>query len=297
LTPAQQRQMLTEGSIQVVGSALVLYGGVRSFLRGRVPVAPRTGARLVNCFPPDTLVGTESGLRPMSQIGAGERVWGYDFLNGVWRLCRVECRHGANYDGPLVTLHADVGQVTATAYHPFWVIQGDDLANRPTPRHVGPDEDQGGSLPGRWVNSHDLREGDVVFLKGHGPTTLRRVVQRHEQTPVCNLTIEELHTFAVGEMQVLVHNTSGTSGQPPLRSLHPDSSLSPATLQGLGRKSTPELIDSLRPGQQEALRVRPDGTIINGHHRIKILRDRGVDVDALPTGGYSTGQQRLPGFT
>jgi len=32
--------MLTEGSIQVVGSALVLYGGVRSFLRGRVPVAP-----------------------------------------------------------------------------------------------------------------------------------------------------------------------------------------------------------------------------------------------------------------
>ncbi len=41
LTPAQQRQMLTEGSIQVVGSALVLYGGVRSFLRGRVPVAPR----------------------------------------------------------------------------------------------------------------------------------------------------------------------------------------------------------------------------------------------------------------
>jgi hypothetical protein len=43
LTPAQQRQMLTEGSIQAVGSALVLYGGVRSFLRGRVPVAPTTG--------------------------------------------------------------------------------------------------------------------------------------------------------------------------------------------------------------------------------------------------------------
>jgi hypothetical protein len=35
-----QRQILTEGSIQAVGSALVLYGGVRSFLRGRVPVAP-----------------------------------------------------------------------------------------------------------------------------------------------------------------------------------------------------------------------------------------------------------------
>jgi len=42
LTPAQQRQILTEGSIQAVGSALVLYGGLRSFLRGRVPVAPAT---------------------------------------------------------------------------------------------------------------------------------------------------------------------------------------------------------------------------------------------------------------
>jgi hypothetical protein len=52
LTPAQQRQMLTEGSIQAVGSALVLYGGVRSFLRGRVPVAPK-GAKTVEDFLPE----------------------------------------------------------------------------------------------------------------------------------------------------------------------------------------------------------------------------------------------------
>ena len=34
------------------------------------------------------------------------------------------------------------------------------------------------------------------------------------QTPVCNLTVEGLHTFAVGEMQALVHNSSGTVGEP-----------------------------------------------------------------------------------
>jgi hypothetical protein len=36
-------------------------------------------------------------------------------------------------------------------------------------------------------------------------------------TPVCNLTVQGLHTLAVGKMQVLVHNTSGTGGigQPP----------------------------------------------------------------------------------
>ena len=170
--------------------------------------------KLVNCFPPDALVETASGLRPIGRIGAGEKVWAYDFQDGVWRLCEVECRHDANYDGVLVTLHTDEGKATSTAYHPFWVIQGDDLANRAVPRHLESTEDQGGSLPGRWVNSHELREGDVVFLKGNGPTMLRRVVQRQERTPVCNLTIKGLHTFAVGEMQILVHNASGTGGMP-----------------------------------------------------------------------------------
>ena len=239
---------------------------------------------LVRCFPPDTLVSTENGLRPIGQIQAGQRVWAYDFHAATWRLCEVECRHDASYDGGLVTVDVGVGEVTATAYHPFWVVDGQDLETCPALRHVDVSEDRGRSLPGRWVNSHDLREGHAVYLRDGGPVTVCRVVQRREPTPVavCNLTVRGLHTFAVGHNQLLVHNTSGTSGQPPLKPLHPESSLSPSTLQGLGKKSTPELIDSLRPGQPEALRVRPDGTMMNGNHRIKILRERGVDVDALP---------------
>jgi hypothetical protein len=41
-------------------------------------------------------------------------------------------------------------------------------------------------------------------------------------------------------------------------------------------------MESLKPGQQGSLKTRPDGTIVDGHHRIKILRDRGFDVDSLP---------------
>lgn len=169
---------------------------------------------LINCFPPETVVGTETGLRPINQIHAGERVWSYDFLNGVWRLCRVTCRHDANYSGILVTILVDGGHVTATAFHPFWVMEGDNLMCRPTPRHLSAEEDRNGALPGRWVNSHDLQEGDVILLKDCGPVTVRQVLQRQEMTSVCNLTIEELHTFAVGEMQVLVHNTSGSLPAP-----------------------------------------------------------------------------------
>lgn len=70
--------------------------------------------------------------------------------------------------------------------------------------------------------------------------------------------------------------------QIPLKSLHPDSSLILLKLDQYAKLTTEELIDSLQPGQPGALKVRPDGTMIDGHHRIKILRDRGVDVDSLP---------------
>ena len=70
--------------------------------------------------------------------------------------------------------------------------------------------------------------------------------------------------------------------EPPLKPLHSDISLSQAKLGELDKLTNQELIDSLKPGQPGSLKVRPDGMIIDGHHRIRILRDRGVDVDLLP---------------
>jgi hypothetical protein len=70
--------------------------------------------------------------------------------------------------------------------------------------------------------------------------------------------------------------------QPPLQALHSEGSLSHAKLLQYSKLSTQEIIDSLRPGEPGALKVRPDGTVIDGHHRLKILYDRGIDIDALP---------------
>lgn len=69
---------------------------------------------------------------------------------------------------------------------------------------------------------------------------------------------------------------------PALKPLHVDDSLIESKLKKYGKLTTEELIESLKPGQQGSLKVRPEGTILDGHHRIKILRDRGVDVDSLP---------------
>ncbi len=70
--------------------------------------------------------------------------------------------------------------------------------------------------------------------------------------------------------------------QPPLKALHPDSSFSIAKLEAYRKIGTSGLIDSIKPGEPCSLKVQPDGTIMDGHHRIHILRERGIDVDALP---------------
>ena len=69
---------------------------------------------------------------------------------------------------------------------------------------------------------------------------------------------------------------------PPLKALHPEISLNPVKIALLERLSTETLLASLLPGQEGCLKMRPEGTILDGHHRIHILRQRGVDVDGLP---------------
>ena len=70
--------------------------------------------------------------------------------------------------------------------------------------------------------------------------------------------------------------------QPPLKSLHSEAALIKTKLIQFEHLSTDLLKQSLVPGQRDCLKARPDGTILDGHHRIHVLRARGIDVDALP---------------
>jgi hypothetical protein len=69
---------------------------------------------------------------------------------------------------------------------------------------------------------------------------------------------------------------------PPLQPLHNLALLNRAKLNQYARLTTAELMRSLAPGEPGSLKVRGDGTVLDGHHRVAILRDRGVDVDQLP---------------
>jgi hypothetical protein len=57
---------------------------------------------------------------------------------------------------------------------------------------------------------------------------------------------------------------------PSLKPLHPHSSLRTAKLAQLERIPSEVLKESLLPGRPDSLKTRPDGTILDGHHRIYI---------------------------
>ena len=74
-------------------------------------------------------------------------------------------------------------------------------------------------------------------------------------------------------------------GRPPLWRIHSDETIesgeSGFSLKYWRRRKTQEIVESLRSGTDESLKVKPDGRIINGNVRVKILEDRGFDVNSL----------------
>jgi hypothetical protein len=82
-----------------------------------------------------------------------------------------------------------------------------------------------------------------------------------------------------------VPNSSG-SGQPPLQRIHSDATYQSGSaklaLEYWRKQPTDDIVRSLAPGSREALRVKPDGRIMNGNTRIKALEERGFDVNGLP---------------
>jgi hypothetical protein len=77
---------------------------------------------------------------------------------------------------------------------------------------------------------------------------------------------------------------------PPLQRIHSDKTLTSGpyrfALDYWRKQPTNVIVDSLCPGQTEALRVKPDGRIMNGNTRIKVLEERGYDVNSLPREPY-----------
>jgi hypothetical protein len=74
--------------------------------------------------------------------------------------------------------------------------------------------------------------------------------------------------------------------QPPLQRIHSDAVYQAGSaklaLEYWRKQATDDIVRSLSPGGREALQVKADGRIMNGNTRIKVLEERGFDVNSLP---------------
>jgi hypothetical protein len=74
--------------------------------------------------------------------------------------------------------------------------------------------------------------------------------------------------------------------RPQLRRLHGDHvyehpGSARSSLEYHRRKSTDEIVQSLRPGAKSPLSVKSDGTIMQGNTRVKVLEERGYPIEEL----------------
>ena len=129
------------------------------------PDPNQVGIQIINnCFTAGTFVATGTGQTRIETIDVGNEVWAYDLVAESWRPCRVEKTFVHHYDGALVEVRIDQEIIESTASHPYWVVQGQGLENRPQPAHVE-DRPAGATTQGRWVDAGHLRESDRLLLR------------------------------------------------------------------------------------------------------------------------------------
>ena len=81
----------------------------------------------------------------------------------------------------------------------------------------------------------------------------------------------------------LVLTALGFLNPPQLTPLHGSDTLSKSTLDYWRGKSTEDIVKSLLSPGAEKLTIRPNGTVLQGNHRVSVLLERGYDTSKLFT--------------
>ncbi len=116
-----------------------------------------------------------------------------------------------NYDGSSVAITVAGQKIESTYHHPYWVVEGRYLADRPKPDHLPSAEVNGATVPGRWVDAGELWIGDLLLLMDGRRLAVEHVALRYAATNVYNFRVGRLQNYAVGPDCVLVHNNYANS--------------------------------------------------------------------------------------
>jgi len=143
------------------------------------------------CFTGDTLVATETGLRPIEEIEVGDYVWSENTETGEKELKQV-LSVSVTETTLLVHITTEDGtKINTTENHPFYV------------------EEKG------WCAAADLEAGDHLHTQdGRTEIVLKTETEKlKEAVKVYNMKIKDWHTYYVSEQRTLVHNDCSNGSQ------------------------------------------------------------------------------------
>jgi hypothetical protein len=168
-----------------MGLGVAAIGGASAFKLLRM--LSKKFREVCNSFSGDTLVSTENGLKPISEIVIGEKVWAFNEETSEMSLQEVVHLIQGEGDKEIVEITLEAGEVIrATSGHPFYVKE--DSWN--------------------WVIAGQLNVGDILRDAEGGTAAVESVNAALVKTSVYNLTVDEAHTYFVGKEGVLSHNAS-----------------------------------------------------------------------------------------
>ncbi len=148
-----------------------------------------TGACAYHCFPAGTRVATPRGHVAIERLHIGDLVLAEDPTTGKVEAEPVQAVIVRAKSDLMAVDLSDGSSLKVTTNHLFWVDAG------PHRKHAG------------WVLSGDLRVGDRLRIADGKHVLVVRVRRHVGQAVVYTLTVARDHTFFVGRIQVLVHNS------------------------------------------------------------------------------------------
>lgn len=152
----------------VVGSVGVISGAIK-------PAA---------CFVGNTLIDTRGGKKEIKDIKVGDYVFSYDTISKQYGYKKV-IETFKNKTNVLTHIFIGNNEIVATPNHPFY------------------DYDKDIFIRANYLNNN------ISLLKSNGEIThLNNIIttNTNEDTYVYNFTVEDYHTYFVGDDEILVHN-------------------------------------------------------------------------------------------
>ena len=169
------------------------------------PNAPQVCIRRVSnnspdCFAAGTLVQTKDGKVPIEDIQVGDSVLALHHQTGQLGYFPVShTLQNSNQPVRLIRVQGSGGieeRIVVTGEHPFFSNHQPISLDAENPMNAG-----------TWMPAHDLQEGMWLVGPNGQPIKILGVEELAENADVHNLTVDDAHTYFVGdENPVLTHN-------------------------------------------------------------------------------------------